>query len=184
MGYIPGQRRRRVQVTYKNVTRVFFRAVPFDAEEAIQPVWRSISRDELEMLLTIEPVLQWDADLPATEDYQQRTETLPAPEGLEKGFYFIIASHDPSFDKSDNKVSVARIWVSDLALVVRTLHGDGVVEGFVLGAGSGEPLADAIVARWTYDRTSKLYRLTDQTRSDENGLFGFSRVDPDRFVIV
>jgi uncharacterized protein YfaS (alpha-2-macroglobulin family) len=173
-----------IQVTYKNVTRVFFRAVPFDAEEAIQPVWRSISRDELEMLLTIEPVLQWDADLPATEDYQQRTETLPAPEGLEKGFYFIIASHDPSFDKSDNKVSVARIWVSDLALVVRTLHGDGVVEGFVLGAGSGEPLADAIVARWTYDRTSKLYRLTDQTRSDENGLFGFSRVDPDRFVIV
>ena len=173
-----------IKVTYRNVTRVFFRIVPLDAEEAIQPVWLGISHDEMEILLAIEPVLQWDADLPATDDYQKRTETLPAPEGLETGFYFIIASHDPSFSQSNNKVSVARIWVSDLALVVRTLNRDGLVEGFVLAAGSGEPLAGAAVARWTYNRTSYLYRLTDQTSTDENGLFGFSRVDRDRFVIV
>jgi len=174
-----------IQVTYRNVTRVFFRAIPMGTEEAIQPVWRGISSDEMEILLTrYKPVLQWEEALPATDDYQERTETLPAPEDLEKGFYFIIASHDPSFEKSDNRVSVARIWVSDLSLVIRSLNRDRTVEGFVLDANSGQPLTEAKVTRWTYNRTNSQYLLTDQTYTDENGLFAFSRIDDDRFVIV
>lgn len=173
-----------IKVSYRNVTRIFFRAVPFAVEDAVQPNWRYINSNELEILLAIQPVLEWSADLPATLDYKQRTEVLPAPEGLDKGFYFLIASHDPSFKKNDNKVSVAPIWVSDLALVVRSLYRDGLVEGFVLGAGSGEPLADATVTRWTYNRTSGLYQPTDQTHSDENGLFSFSRPDQEKFVII
>ncbi|MGB2861700.1 MAG: alpha-2-macroglobulin family protein [Sedimentisphaerales bacterium] len=162
-----------IQVTYRNVTRVFFRAIPLSAEEAIQPVWQSISRDEMEILLTrFEPVLQWDADLPATVDYQQRTEALPAPDGLEKGFYFIIASHDPSFEKSNNNISVARIWVSDLAIVLQSHYQDGLVEGFVFDANSGEPLADAKVTRWRYGYSTCW--LDGQTSTDENGLFSFS----------
>jgi len=162
-----------IKVTYRNVTRVFFRAVPFAIEDAVQSTWRYINSNELGILLAIQPVLEWSAELPATLDYQQRTEVLPAPEGLDKGFYFLIASHDPSFEKNDNKVSVVPIWVSDLALVVRSLHRDGVVEGFVLNAMTGEPLAEATVTRWTYDGTSRRYLPADQTQSDENGLFGF-----------
>jgi len=175
-----------INVTYRNVTRVFFRAVPFSVEDWVQSAWKYINDEELETLLAIRPVLEWSADLPATLDYQQRTEVLPAPEGLDKGFYFLIASHEPSFEKNDNKVSVAPIWVSDLALVVRSLHQDGVVEGFVLNARTGEPLADATVTRWTYDHTSQQYWPADQTLSDENGLFGFSHVGQDwlSFLIV
>jgi len=175
-----------IQVTYRNVTRVFFRVVPFAIEDAVQSAWRYINYDELEILLAIQPVLEWSADLPATVDYQQRTEVLTAPKGLDKGFYFVIASHDPSFEKNDNKVSVASIWVSDLALVVRSLDREGVLEGFVLDARSGEPLADATVTRWTYDLTSHQHLPADQTRTDENGLFGFSYLGQDRlsFPIV
>jgi len=162
-----------IHVTYRNVTRVFFRAVSFAAEDAVQPAWRYINDDELRTLLAIQPVLEWSADLPATLDYRQRTEVLPAPEGLDRGFYFLIASHDPSFEKNDNKVSVAPIWVSDLALVVRKLSRDGLVEGFVLDAKTGGPLANAMVTRWRYDHTSQRYWPTEQTRTDENGLFGF-----------
>jgi len=174
-----------IQVTYRNVTRVFFKAIPLNADIAIQPVWRYINYNELEALFTsFEPVLQWEADLPATDDYQERTEKLPAPEGLAKGFYFIIASHDPSFEKNDNRVSVARIWVSDLALVIRSLNKDRTVEGFVLDAKSGEPLAEAKVSRWTYNRTNSQYMQTDETYTDENGLFSFTRIDENRFVII
>ncbi len=173
-----------IKVTYRNVTRIFFRAVPFAIEDAVQSAWRYINSDELEILLAIQPVLEWSAELPATLDYQQRTEVLPAPEGLDKGFYFLIASHDPSFEKNDNKVSAAPIWVSDLALVVRSLYRDGVVEGFVLNARTGDPLADATVTRWTYDRTIQRYLPADQTRSDENGLFDFSHVSQDHFLLV
>jgi hypothetical protein len=174
-----------IQVTYRNVTQVFFRAVPFDGEDAIQPDWRYIDTQELETLLSIQPVLEWSAELPATPDYQTRTESLPAPEGLEKGFYFIIASHDASFDKDNNDISVAPVWISDLALVVRRLHREGEVEGFVLNAETGEPLADAVVTRWVYNRSDELYQPDDQVRSDENGLFRFAhRGSSSNFFII
>jgi hypothetical protein len=164
-----------IHVTYRNVTRVFFRAVPFAVEDAIQSPWRYVNpSDELRTLLAIKPAVEWSADLPATLDYQERTEVLPAPEGLEKGFYFIIASHDTSFGIKDNQVSIAPVWVSDLALVVRSLHQGGVVEGFVLHAGTGEPIAGATVTRWTYDYQIGRSLPVDQTQSDKNGLFRFT----------
>lgn len=175
-----------IVVTYRNVTRVFFRAVPLPVEEAIQPHWQYVNSEELQTLLAIEPVLQWSAELPATEDYRSRNEVLPAPEGLESGFYFLIASHDPSFERNDNRVSVARIWVSDLALIVRQLTRDGEVEGFVLNARSGAPRANAKVTRWIHEYSPSRYDRADQTRTDESGLFRFSCVDRERdsFVIV
>ena len=41
------------------------------------------------------------------------------------------------------------VWVSDLALVTRTREGR--IEGFVLKAGSGEPVAGAEVSVWHFD---------------------------------
>jgi hypothetical protein len=166
-----------IQVTYRNVTKVYFRAVPFSADEAIQSAWRYINQDELKTLLAIEPALQWSAELPATPNYQQRIEKLPAPRGLEKGFYFIIASHDPSFQQKDNQVSVVPVWVSDLALVMRSFDREGAVEGFVLDARTGGPIAGAKVTCWSYDYTRTAPQQAGQTQSDQNGLFRFSSSD-------
>ncbi len=165
-----------IEVTYRNVTRVFFRAVPLPAEEAIQSSWRYVSQTELKTLLTIEPALEWSAELPATDDYQARTERLPAPEGLDSGFYLIVASHDPSFQGSDNQVSIAPVWVSDLALVLRNLSREGDVEGFVLNGTTGEPIAGATLTRWIRRFESSIYEPADRMQSDENGLFHFSYV--------
>jgi hypothetical protein len=165
-----------IEVTYRNVDRVFFRAVPFATEDAIQPRWRSwVEEDELQVLLKTRPALEWSADLPATTDFQQRTEKIPAPAGLDKGFHFIIASHDPSFGSSDNQLSFARVWISDLALVMRSLGREGSIGGFVLDARSGDPLAGATVTLWEWDHDSRRYQPDAQTSSDENGLFKFTR---------
>jgi hypothetical protein len=163
-----------IQVTYRNVTRVYFRAIPMKAEDAIQARWHYIDDDELEILLTqYDMALEWEADLPATEDYQSRTETLPAPEGLDKSFYFIVASYDPSFKTSDNRISVVRIWVSDLAIVIRNFNRGDKVEGLVLDANSGQPLVDAKVTRWRYDYPYLRCWKDGQTSTNENGLFRF-----------
>ena len=45
-------------------------------------------------------------------------------------------------------MSFAALWVSNLALVIRTGWGDSVLEGFVLEAGSGNPIAGAEVQAW------------------------------------
>jgi len=62
-----------------------------------------------------------------------------AAEDLAPGCYFLLASARPDFGKNDNQVSFSEFWVSDLALVVRTQNGDGILDGFVLDAMSGEP---------------------------------------------
>jgi uncharacterized protein YfaS (alpha-2-macroglobulin family) len=172
-----------IKVTYRNVTKVYFRAVPYAVEDAIQPKWDYIDSYDLKNLLALQPVLEWSQDMPATTDYQQRTEKLPAPKGLEKGFYFLISSHDPSFEGGDNKVSVAPIWISDLALVLRSVHQKGIVEGFVLNAITGEPLTGATVTRWIYNSTTRQYLQEDQILSDKNGLFSFSNYNGS-FIIV
>jgi hypothetical protein len=169
-----------ITVTYRNVTRVYFKAVAVTFDDFAAPYWWGLNQEQRQTLLAAEPALQWDADLPATADYKQRTQSLPAPKGLAKGFYYLIASHDPSFQEKDNQVSVAPLWVSDLALVVRDLGSAGVVEGFVLDARTGAPLAGATVTRWQYeyDPTTRVrYRPVDQTQSDQNGLFRFSCTD-------
>ncbi|MFC1637271.1 hypothetical protein ACFL5Z_20825, partial [Planctomycetota bacterium] len=78
-----------IHVTYRNVTRVFFRAIPLAIEETIKPTWRyANSPDEMTNLLAMQPVLDWSADLPATLDYQERTESV-----CEK-YRFILFSTD------------------------------------------------------------------------------------------
>ncbi|MBN1510024.1 MAG: hypothetical protein JW955_24475 [Sedimentisphaerales bacterium] len=179
-----------IAVTYRNVTRVYFRAVPADFESLVQrPYWySSLSEEQFTTALNAKPVLEWSATLPATQDYQQRTEKLPAPKGLARGTYYILASHDPAFRRNDNQISAATVWVSDLALVVRTIGQTGTVEGFVLDARSGEPITGAKVTRWFYERdgSTARYLPADTAQTDENGLFQFACRDgkSENFLLV
>ncbi|MCU0857101.1 MAG: MG2 domain-containing protein [Pontiellaceae bacterium] len=165
-----------INVTYRNVTNVYFRAVAYDFETVISSRRWNLSAyfdDNLQKeLLGKKPNLEWNADLPATADFKERVEKLPAPKELKPGFYFVISSHDPSFTDQNTPVSVAPLWVSDLALVMRKSYDNGVIEGFVLKALSGEPVAGANVRAWTRDREG--YKPGEQTKTDENGLFKFA----------
>jgi len=180
----------KLQVTYRNVSKVYFRAVPYDFAAFAGTIWDSLTLKEVQALLAAEPVLQWNEVLPVTADFKQRTEQLAAPQGLAKGFYVILASHDSSFKSgSNNQISFSPVWVSDLALVVRDLSESRTVEGFVLDARSGEPIAGATVTRWLYAasrESTTRYVPGDQTTSDQNGLFRFtSEVDTwSSFLIV
>jgi len=177
-----------IAVTYRNVTGVFFKAVPVGYETLIQRNSTYVNEQQFNALLAAKPAREWSAELSATEDYKPRTERLPAPEGLTAGAYYILASHDPSFKWVDNQVSVAAVWVSDLALVVRTVTRDGTVEGFVLDARSGQPIPNATATRWIWGLYGSVweYRSADQTKTDQNGLFRFSARDDkwEQFVIV
>jgi len=163
----------KIQVTYRNLERVYFRAVPYDwalflDKKHSRPEY--LNSEERKELLAKTPALEWSAALPATTDYQQRTEELPAPETLKPGFYFLVASHVPTFGERENQVTYTDIWVSDLSLILR--HRYGNIEGFVLEAGSGEPVNGAEVMAWYLDnngnRTPRPPLLTD-----ENGSFNF-----------
>ncbi len=167
-----------ISVSYRNVAKVYFRAVPYNFDEYIK-VHRysieSLTEEEKQQLLTAKAAHAWASDLPPTADFKERTEKLPAPKNLKPGFYFLLASHDPSFEKNNNRVSFTQVWVSDLALVMRTRNMESGIEGFVLNAVTGEPVTGAAVRVWTRNRSSGGFQPVYATKSDANGLFRFNR---------
>ncbi|MEO6992164.1 MAG: hypothetical protein ABI273_00925, partial [Lacunisphaera sp.] len=160
-----------LNVTYRNVTKVYFRAVPIDFIDYVDRARWGLGRldeDQREELLAARPALEWNAALPRTADYKQRTEELRAPTTLKPGFYFIVASHNATFSDEENQVSFAAIWVSDLALVTRSQTYGGSNGGFVLKANSGSPVAGATVRLWQRNNQGRLI-AGKSTKTDDNG---------------
>jgi hypothetical protein len=173
-----------LSLNYKNLTNAYFRAVPMDfAAYASKQRWGySDTLNNLEWkerdafiagIIARKPAVAWDAVLPATPDFRERTEKIAVPKDLKPGFYFILASHDAAFGVDNNQITLAAIWVSDLALVMRPTHSEGVLDGFVLKALSGAPVEGATVRTWTRNDHGKLITGPD-TKTDTNGMFRFT----------
>jgi uncharacterized protein YfaS (alpha-2-macroglobulin family) len=164
-----------LNVTYRNITKVYFRALAVDFVAMLgESRWGDfINQERLEKLLvSSRPALEWSADLPPTTDFKPRTENLPAPTQLKPGFYFIVASHEPAFGVKDDQVSAAAVWVSDLALVLRTRSDGGPHGGFVLQANSGDPVAGARIRLWRRNDQGRFVSLPS-TETDQDGQFQF-----------
>lgn len=176
----------KIQVHYRNVTKVFFRVVPESYEARLKTARyrpEQLDDNERRALLAKTPVRQWSVDLPPTADYQERTEEVEPPADLKPGFYFLVASHDPGFGEQNNVVSFTDFWVSDLALVVRTRRGETRVEGFVLNAISGEPLGRVEVQAW-YHMRNNARQAGPAAKTDRNGLFSLAVLANQRFLLV
>lgn len=163
----------KIEVRHRNVAQVWFRIVATDwnqylARNRSRP--ERLNPNERLALLRETPVLTWNAELPATPDLSERVSELAAPEGLRPGFYFLLASRRADFAEDENEVLMTSFWRSDLALVTRTRAGN--LEGFVLDARSGEPLANAQVEAWTLSRQGERVAATPQT-TDADGAFTF-----------
>jgi len=162
-----------IQVRYRNVTKIYFKAVAWDYMERFKASRyrpEQLDENEQKQLLAKAPTKEWSEDLPATEDYQQRTIKLTAPKDLKAGFYFLIASHDPKFGADDNQVTFSNFFVSNLALVIRMHQGEGLLEGFVLDAISGDPIANVEVRGWYRTQNNTRVAATP-VKTDQNGLF-------------
>ncbi len=161
----------RISVRYRNVDAIYLRAIPVDWEMFLQRRHHrpeNLSDEERREILGKTPALAWSAKLPPTADFKEKTFEVGAPETLKPGYYFIAASHDERFGEQENIVSLADVWVSDLALITRNRGGN--IEGFVLEANSGEPVSGAEISVWHLDNNGN--RVSDPTTStDKNGTF-------------
>lgn len=161
-----------IQVRYRNLSKVYFRAVAYDYSQRLSArAWQPESTDDglRKSLLAARPELAWEAELPATPDYRPRTEDVPAPQKLKPGFYFVLASRDERFGETNNVVQTAPVWVSRLAMVVRTQQGAAEVGGFILEADSGRPIPGAEVR--AYGRQGNVWQPLGSGKTDANGLF-------------
>ncbi len=175
-----------INVTYRNVTRAHFRAVPYDFDEYVRRSrwgWGGADENLRRELMDAPPALSWTVDLPPTPDFQERTERLPAPETLKPGFYFIIASHDETFGSERDHVSLVSVWVSELALVTQQRSDGQPQRGLVVRAASGEPVSDAVVRLWRRDREG-WFKPAGSTRTDRDGRFEIGLRDREIIVLA
>ena len=175
-----------LNVTYRNVTRVYFRAVAANFDDCVARArwsFAGINEDQSKELLAATPALEWNADLPPTTDYKPRTEQLPAPTTLKPGFYFVFASHEPTFRAANNQIGVATVWVSDLALVMQFRSDGRPNRGFVLRADSGEPVAGATVRIWQRESEGE-FKPVAPVKTDENGRFKLSVGDNENILLA
>ncbi len=175
----------RISLSYRNLNKVYFRILPADYQQLLKT---SLHRPEhLDMperkeLLKREPVHQWSVELPATDDFQQRSEQIEPPQDIESGFYFLVSSHDPEFSEIENMVMFTDFWVSDLALVVRSRSDRRDTEGFVLDAITGQPLHGAQVHAW-YREPRGRRSAGPMTKTDEQGRFVL-KTDPQKGFLI
>ncbi len=164
-----------IDITYRNVNQAFFRLVPFDfATWTASGDWspENIGQDAREKLLLEKPTRTWSANLPPTTDFRERVEKIAIPQDLKPGSYYLISSHREDFGKNDNNLSFCEVWVSTLALIQRTRY-DRVIEGMVLDAISGKPVADAKVELWVVNDRQRRERFTlpEVLHTDQNGIY-------------
>jgi len=175
-----------IDVQYRNVNKVYFRLVKFDFEEFIgSGRWQPESMDDnrLKRLLTSSVVKAWSSDLPATPDYQLRTESVSVPQDIAPGSYFLLSSHRSDFQESDNQMGLAEVWVSKLAIITRNRQGSGMIGGLVVDAKSGEPIAGATIKAWDRNPNNRLTVLTS-VRTDKDGRFDFPVQNRNRLILL
>ena len=154
----------RVDVRYQNIDKIWLRLVKFDYRNWKQ--WgrhrtpQSLYNEEFKTLLKLPTVKQWSVDLPPTEDFKQRTESIlidKETKDLPSGCYVLFSGITEEFneDRSEDSksISVSEIWISDLAVNLRRGTGRNQFEIQVLDANSGTPIAGAVVDKkaWKYD---------------------------------
>ena len=163
----------KITVRYANVDMVYFRAYPVNGVRSLDLERGNYNAGDLtdqqrRDMLARTPVLSWSAKLPPSTDFKEKTFDVPAPEKLKPGYYYIVSSHEEGFGSRNNPISMADVWVSDLAMVTRTR--DGNIEGFLMDANSGEPVSGATVSVWHQDNNRNRVAEPDLT-TDTNGFF-------------
>ena len=180
-----------MRAQYVNLTKVHLRVIAADWSDRLaagRPEWQWLDAEDRTKILKATPEKRLTVDLPATPDYQQREQSLPVPEDLAPGCYWLIASAKDDFAEQDNVLAGCFVWVSRLAIVadaerpmVRAVDGpqregwlgDGSLAGYVVDIRSGEPIAGALVTAYAQpsDRTKQDFRAFSSTTTDAEGRY-------------
>ncbi|HPC82187.1 MAG TPA: alpha-2-macroglobulin family protein [Thermoanaerobaculaceae bacterium] len=176
-----GSGKRSLGVEHRNLSELHFRAYRMDAVRfaAESRDW-SLRPDSNEIRALVQsgsPAARWSVDLPPTPDLRSHR-TFVTPAVQERGFYIIVASARPSFDREDNLMLALPFSVTDM-VVLRRDDGKGGQEMRVVAAETGTPLPG--VSLHLYQRNWRDGHTRTKTLvTDTAGLATFESTDTRR----
>jgi hypothetical protein len=167
----------RMLCTWKNMTQMWFRAIPMNEEE-YPKLREKYGYDGQEKLIAhlrgIKPAAHWNTPIPDDGDFQTHCAEVKSP-ALGFGFYVLIASANADFTYPKNGIALNTVWVSRLSYFGRTNKGE--YELYVKDRETGLPVEKATVKKIerVYDQTKREYsnvvRATVSTNNDGRAVF-------------
>lgn len=131
-------------VTYKNISRLYFRLLQVDPESDRKQIERN-NENLAREYAGRQPMKAWSAELPADGDLQSHSTEIALP-ALDCGYYILLASPDENF-ATIAPVSLNRFWRTNISyLTMRSDQGD--YEIYVLDRFEGSPVANAKVQQF------------------------------------
>ena len=175
-----------IALTYKNLSKVFFRLILVSKQPDPALLADIEDEDRIAKLLRKSPARAWGNDLPPANDFLEQTCRLPAPADLKPGLYLLAVSGNVGFGKKKNQISFAPVWVTPLALLsrVRSEGANDVIEAWVLDAVSGDPVAGAEVTVWSEDEKSKKLVKRLAVPTDADGFASFTASESDKMLLA
>jgi len=165
---IDAPRQRSIEITHRNLSRLNFRAYrlpdgPFESRPFRYQGWND---DRVRQLLSRKPDASWRSELPPTADFRDH-HTFVRPPLSARGRYVVVASADPRFRSTGNRLQAVELRLSDIVLL-HDLRDDLAARRIsvrALTGSDGTPLAGAQASlfRWQWEHPPTLVgrRLTD-----------------------
>ena len=172
-----------IHVSHRNLKRVWFRLYSVAFKPSLDTVRRDPLPDQrngLPAMLKGEPVKAWDHELVDKSEFKGHNVSLAAPEDLRDGYYVLVASADENFSMKNNAVSVVGVHVTPLALTLASRR-DGGLDGHVVDAVTGAPLAGVEVGTWVRVQDGL---VSEKTKTDESGYFRFPKKENGQCLVV
>jgi len=170
---IDGVQKRSIQVTHRNVGKLYFRAFAQNLRDRIESsqdynlLWNS---NEMRKIANKWPTVEWSVDLPATPDYKSHV-TFVTPPLKGPGTYVVMASFLPDFSEERNRVQAINLILSDL--VIHTRVHTNSVEAIVVSGDTGKPVEGALVIVYEQNWRQK-HKVIGQQKTNGSGLARFS----------
>jgi hypothetical protein len=167
----------RMLCTWKNITQMWFRAIPMNDEEykKLRTKYSYNEQDKLiQHLRSMTAAAQWNTPIPDDGDFQTHCAEVKSP-ALALGFYVLIASANSDFTYPKNGIALNTVWVSRLSYFGRNNKSD--YELYVKDRETGLPVAKATVKKIerVYDQKKREYsnvvRSTVTTDSEGRAVF-------------
>ncbi len=172
--------KRSVEVTHKNLPKLYFRAYAIDLEKRLRSArdYNLLpSGDEMRALLEARADASWTVDLPPTPDLQPHR-TFVTPPLTKRGAFLLLASAREDFAATDNLVVGTHVIVTGLAVTTRS-YSDGTTEVSALEAETGAPAVGVELSLWRFD-WQRGHQPVETRRTDKSGSVQFTSGKGDR----
>lgn len=169
----PSQKPALALVTYKNISRLYFRLLSVDPETDRKLIVKN-NEERVREYTGRQPLKVWSVALPADGDMQTHSTEIALP-ATDNGYYVLLASPDENFANMA-PVTLNRFWRTNISYL--TMHSDeGDYEIYVLDRFEGSPVANAKVQQF-------FRNYNYSTRKDEDIAGNIFTTDKSGFVKI